>query len=125
MDGPTLEKGLFVKINALGLESMASVRMAYLAQNKLVPTVSSGPSEDPNRQIFQMDFTTYFGSYEPISDLQQKMIDAEMDKLNDVLLPEHDGFGSRHFYIKYSNDMSCYLIKDLGEGSGTFIKVEK
>jgi hypothetical protein len=30
LDGPTLEKGLFVKINALGTESRASVRMAYL-----------------------------------------------------------------------------------------------
>lgn len=72
-----------------------------------------------------MDFTTYFGSYEPISDIQQKMIDADIDKLNDVLLPEHDGFGARHFYIKYSNDLNSYMIKDLGEGSGTFIKVQK
>jgi hypothetical protein len=72
-----------------------------------------------------MDFTTYFGSYEPISDIQQKMIDADIDKLNDVLLPGHDGFGARHFYIKYINEFNSYMIKDLGEGSGTFIKVQK
>ena len=71
-----------------------------------------------------MDFTSYFGSYEPISDLQQKMFNADVDKLNDVILPSHDGFGERHFYIKYSNDLNCYMIKDLGEGSGTFIKVQ-
>jgi FHA domain len=53
------------------------------------------------------------------------MMEADKDKLNDVILPAHEGFGSRHFYIKYSNDYNCYLIKDLGEGSGTFIKVQK
>ena len=51
------------------------------------------------------------------------MIDADIEKLNDVILPAHDGFGARHFYIKYINDHTSYVIKDLGEGSGTFIKV--
>jgi hypothetical protein len=47
IDGPAMEKELLVKLNALGVESKPSVRMAYLAQNKLLPSVSSGHSEDP------------------------------------------------------------------------------
>jgi hypothetical protein len=45
--------------------------------------------------------------------------------LNDVILPKGDGFGERHFMIKYMYEKNYYIIKDLGEGSGTFIKVQK
>jgi hypothetical protein len=39
-------------------------------------------------------------------------------------LPKGDGFGDRHFMIKYMIEKNYYIIKDLGEGSGTFIKVQ-
>lgn len=40
-----------------------------------------------------------------------------------MILPTSEGFGPRHFSIKFNTDLNSYTIKDLGEGSGTFIKV--
>ena len=47
----------------------------------------------------------------------------EESKLCDVLLPEGENFGQRHFQIKFQNDFNAFFLKDLGEGTGTFIKV--
>ena len=33
--------------------------------------------------------------------------------------------GNRHFLIKYSIENKNYYIKDMGEGTGTFIQIEK
>ncbi len=45
--------------------------------------------------------------------------------VNDILIgPEDQGMGERHLLIKYSIEAKSYYIKDLGEGTGTFIKVE-
>jgi hypothetical protein len=54
-----------------------------------------------------------------------KAVEEKFDytKLNDVILPQAEGFGPRHFSIKFNTDLSCYTLKDLGEGSGTFIKL--
>jgi hypothetical protein len=70
-----------------------------------------------------LDFCTYFGTYNP------KVLPVSTDKLEetklcDVLLPQGESFGNRHFLIKFSNDLNSYYLKDLGEGSGTFLKVE-
>lgn len=35
------------------------------------------------------------------------------------------GWGRRHFVIKFCLKKKKYLIKDLGEGSGTFIQIDK
>lgn len=40
-------------------------------------------------------------------------------------MPKADGFGDRHFMIKFCVDRNSYILKDLGEGTGTFIKIEK
>ncbi len=45
--------------------------------------------------------------------------------MNDVILPKNDDFGDHHFAIKYNTDKNNYSLKDLGEGTGTFIKVDK
>ena len=67
------------------------------------------------------DFTTYFGCYSSINEENPSQINK--DKINDVILPKNDGFGERHFMIKYLIEKNYYMIKDLGEGTGTFIKV--
>lgn len=67
------------------------------------------------------DFTTYFGSYCSVS--EENPANINKDKLNDVILPKNDGFGGRHFMIRYIVEKNHYLLKDLGEGTGTFIKV--
>lgn len=51
--------------------------------------------------------------------------------LNDIVLPsEENGTGKRHFMIKYQKgkcniDHNKYFIKDMGEGLGTFIRLDR
>lgn len=45
--------------------------------------------------------------------------------LNDFVIPEdRDSLGRQHLMIKYNPWTGKYLLKDLGEGSGTFVKVK-
>jgi len=39
----------------------------------------------------------------------------EETKLCDVVIPEGDTFGNRHFMIKFKNDLNTYYLKDIGE----------
>ena len=68
------------------------------------------------------DFSTYFGSYCSLSEEDPSKVNK--DKLNDVILPKADGFGGRHFMVKYMIEKNHYMLKDLGEGTGTFVKVQ-
>ncbi len=45
---------------------------------------------------------------------------------NDIVLDqdEEQGLGSRHFIIKYSMDHKSYYLRDLGEGNGTFVRLD-
>jgi hypothetical protein len=49
----------------------------------------------------------------------------EQDKIvNDVVLPQSEkGVGKRHFMIQ--NKQDAYFLKDLGDGMGTFIRLNK
>ena len=64
------------------------------------------------------DNCTYFGSYCTLNTSP-----IETDKLNDVILPKGEGFGEQHFMIKYESAKNQYYLKDLGKGTGTFIKI--
>lgn len=44
--------------------------------------------------------------------------------MNDILLNDPT-VGTRHSIIKYNPSKKKYSLKDLGEGSGTFVKIEK
>ena len=45
--------------------------------------------------------------------------------VNDIVMPaEEQGMGGKHLLIKYTSETKSYAIKDLGEGTGTFIKVD-
>jgi hypothetical protein len=52
-------------------------------------------------------------------------------RINDIVLPEKEkGIGKRHFMIQYVKgkrdiDIGGYMIKDMGEGMGTFIRLDK
>lgn len=49
-----------------------------------------------------------------------------MVRINDIILPEDEkGVGSRHFMIQYFKEKGTYMIKDMGEGMGTFIRLDK
>ena len=44
---------------------------------------------------------------------------------NDYNFPYDEiGIGKRHFLIKFDDPSKSYFLKDLGEGTGTFIKLE-
>ncbi|OMJ70726.1 hypothetical protein SteCoe_31225 [Stentor coeruleus] len=46
--------------------------------------------------------------------------------INDIILSEKEkGVGKRHFLIQYNKEKACFFIKDMGEGLGTFIRIEK
>ena len=123
--GQIMEKGPFLKLNALGVESQRSLRMAYKRERDLSVAdkvlQQKQNKEGQEEQLYQLDQCTYFGTYTPQQKPPEEAIDE--NKLCDVGLPHGDGFGPRHFVIKYSSDMNCYFLRDLGEGSGTFIKV--
>jgi len=45
--------------------------------------------------------------------------------INDIIIPsEEQGMGGRHLVIKYSIETKEYFIKDLGEGTGTFVRID-
>ena len=44
---------------------------------------------------------------------------------NDFVIPSTDaGIGKRHFIIKYNLDNKSYYLRDLGDGSGTFVRLD-
>lgn len=46
--------------------------------------------------------------------------------VNDIVFSKGElGMGNRHFLIQYLAEDKSYYLKDLGEGTGTFIQVEK
>ena len=46
---------------------------------------------------------------------------------NDIFISEREkGIGSKHFMIKYDSSFkNSFALKDLGEGMGTFIRIDK
>ena len=45
--------------------------------------------------------------------------------MNDFVISSVDtGIGKRHMVIKYNMDNKSYYIRDLGDGSGTFVKID-
>lgn len=46
--------------------------------------------------------------------------------VNDIIFSKGEiGMGNRHFLIKYLIEDKNYYIKDVGEGTGTFIQIDK
>ena len=44
---------------------------------------------------------------------------------NDIVIPsEENGMGATHLLIQYQANYKAYFIKDCGQGTGTFIKIE-
>ncbi|MDR3547023.1 MAG: FHA domain-containing protein [Candidatus Pacebacteria bacterium] len=48
------------------------------------------------------------------------------EPLNDIAFQTGEpGMGNRHLLIKYDLERKGYYMKDMGEGTGTFIRIEK
>jgi len=44
---------------------------------------------------------------------------------NDFIIPSTDnGIGKRHMVIKYNLDNRQYYLRDLGHGTGTFVRID-
>lgn len=62
------------------------------------------------------DGCTILGSQEP---------NANGEVYNDFIISSNDsGIGKRHLVIKYGMDNKCYYLRDLGDGSGTFVRLD-
>lgn len=48
------------------------------------------------------------------------------EQYNDIVLnqEENSEIGKRHFLIKYSRDTTGYYLRDLGDGNGTFVRLD-
>jgi len=50
----------------------------------------------------------------------------EGEVVNDLIIPDAElGIGKQNLIIKFNSDSRTYLIKDLGEGTGTFVRIDK
>lgn len=57
----------------------------------------------------------------------QELTDDRKEAYNDIVLPDEEeqaGIGKRHFIIKYSPDYTNYYVRDLGDGNGTFVRID-
>lgn len=46
--------------------------------------------------------------------------------INDIVVPpEEVGMGSVHMIIQFNVEKQCYFIRDCGQGTGTFVKIEQ
>ena len=57
------------------------------------------------------DHYVYFGS---AKEMNGKIV-------NDVICNKDDKFALMHFFIRYDKYKNCYFLKDLGDGTGTFL----
>ena len=48
------------------------------------------------------------------------------DPYNDIILESGDNseIGKRHFLVKYNQDSTAYYLRDLGDGNGTFVRLD-
>ena len=104
-----------MEISKLSLIVIDSVKMIIGTQYEIFPYGLKSSQRNLK------DGCVYAGSLEKTGNL----------KINDIILPESEkGIGKRHFmitFVKGSNylDKSAYMIKDMGEGMGTFIRLDK
>ena len=55
-------------------------------------------------------------------------LNKEKELMNDVVIGDNiqgTDIGRRHFVVKYKMDTKGYYLKDLGDGSGTFVRVDR
>ncbi len=71
------------------------------------------------------DGITYFGNSLEKGNRMGDNIDVEIKNNENYYDYEDDGLYGRHFMIKFNPDDLNYYIKDLGKGTGTFIKIQE
>ena len=104
-----------MEILKLSLTVIDSVKMIIGSQYEIFPYGLKSSQRNLK------DGCVYAGSLERSGNL----------KINDIILPEGEkGVGKRHFMIQFVKgefyiDKGAYMIKDMGEGMGTFIRLDR
>ena len=104
------QKEVIINRKSLNLEVLESPSV------KLGTIITINPSglEGSKREV--NDGRSFFGTY----------VGNDQYQINDYTFPmEEQGFGKRHFVIEYNNDKDAYYLKDLGDGTGTFIRINQ
>lgn len=97
---------------------------------RLMLTVTESPTYQPKSQ-FVINACGCPHSKRKVKDgcvyIGTKDVNVETGEvLNDIVFPrEERGMGNRHLLIKYAIEKKNYYIKDIGEGTGTFIRIDK
>ena len=74
-----------------------------------------GPTGLENSKRNKSDYKTFIGA----------VLSENDEILNDFVIEESSkGMGKRHLVIKYNPTRQKYLITDLGDGSGTFVRID-
>ena len=58
---------------------------------------------------------------------QEFLQDHTEEPYNDIVLKQEENsseIGKRHFLIKYSKETTGYYLRDLGDGNGTFVRLD-
>jgi len=85
----------------------------------------------PKNTSFEINAAGYIGSKRRARDGYTYMGTADLaenleDWPNDIIIPVDElGMGNIHLVIQYRPDDKAYYIKDYGQGTGTFVKIEK
>eukprot|EP00347_Sterkiella_histriomuscorum_P023191 403335604 len=119
--GEAILKGQTITLNPFGILNIISQRLIYMKKGTFNNNEEEKDEENMSGNLG--DFFSYFGSYDRNQLMKNDVV--ETGKLNDYILSAEQGFGRRHFMIHFSVDKNGYFLKDGGEGSGTFIKVDQ
>ena len=108
-NGETKEKSCSDKAKTLIIEVVESPSVK--SGTKFVMTSEGLEGSKRNEK----DGRAYFGIYNG----------DDKSKINDYGFPQTEvGFGQRHFEISYNLHRNAYLLKDLKDGTGTFIRIK-
>ena len=62
----------------------------------------------------------------PIADVRRSQRSlANRGMKNDIILKNDEAIGKSHFKIRFDPIKNKFLMKDMGDGSGTFIRIEE
>jgi hypothetical protein len=115
-----------------GVVDGANSRFVSESEVESAPTLALEVLEGPvlpNGTTYNINCRGYVGSKRQAGDgwvfVGTQEYDEQGAPRNDIVLPaEEMGFGAVHFVIKYDSERRNYLIRDNGQGTGTFLKID-
>ena len=109
----------FLQITILNSKTLPNGLKIYITQNGLFKSTKQ-PTSDNNTKN---NTITYFGFNEDKNETPSTSVDFYLPPLPNA--PPEEKFIGKYFQITYNDIMKKYLLKDLGIGLGTFIKIKE